>query len=43
MGRECSTHGGVHIRFLWESQKEGNRQENLDLSVRIILKSMLEK
>jgi hypothetical protein len=34
MGRACSTHVG----FWWESQKEGDHLEDLDVDGRLILK-----
>jgi hypothetical protein len=34
---------GMHRGLLWENQKERDRQENLHVDVRIILKFVLEK
>jgi hypothetical protein len=40
MGKIYRTHGekGMHRKFWWESQKERDHQEHLDVSGRIILK-----
>jgi hypothetical protein len=45
MGRTCSTNGGEEelIGFWWESQKERDHWEDLDLGWRIILKWILER
>jgi hypothetical protein len=40
-GRTCSTHGretGIHVRIWWESQKEREYWEYLDISGKTILK-----
>jgi hypothetical protein len=44
MGRECSWHGerGTHIGFWWESQKDKDHWEDLDVGGKIILKWILE-
>jgi hypothetical protein len=34
---------GMHIGFLWESQKERDHQEDLDVGERIILKLILQR
>jgi hypothetical protein len=34
---------GIHTGFLWESQKQRDHYEDLDVSGRIILKCILEK
>jgi hypothetical protein len=40
MGRGCSTirRKGIHIGFRWESEKERDHQEVLDVGVKIILR-----
>jgi hypothetical protein len=45
MGRACSTNGrrGLHVGFWWESQKERDHQEDLDIGGRIILIWILER
>jgi hypothetical protein len=44
MSRECSAHGReVHITFWWESRKERDHYEDLDLRGKIILKWILQK
>jgi hypothetical protein len=45
MSRICRTHGGEEewIVFRWESQKERDYYEDLDLGGWIILKRILEK
>jgi hypothetical protein len=44
MGRACSTHRKkMHIGFWWESQKERDHYEDLDVGGRIILRWILEK
>jgi hypothetical protein len=35
--------GSMHIGFWWESQKERDHSEDLDVGGRIILKWILEK
>jgi hypothetical protein len=44
MGRACSTNGerGVHIGFWWESRKERNHYEDLDVGGSIIVEWILE-
>jgi hypothetical protein len=43
MGRACITREGeVRTGFLWENQKEGDHEEDLDIGGRIILKFVLE-
>jgi hypothetical protein len=44
MGRACSTHGGKRnaCRVFWESQKERDNYEDLDVGGRIMLKWILE-
>jgi hypothetical protein len=39
MGRACSTKvgRGMRVGFLWESKKERDHKENLDVGGRIIL------
>jgi hypothetical protein len=34
---------GVHIEFLWESQKERDNEEDLDVGERIIVKWILNR
>jgi hypothetical protein len=34
---------GMHLRFLWESQKERDHKEDLDVDGRIMLKLILER
>jgi hypothetical protein len=34
---------GMHIKFWWESQKERDHHENLDVGGRIILERILER
>jgi hypothetical protein len=34
---------GMHVRFLWESQKERDHYEHLDVGGRMILKLILER
>jgi hypothetical protein len=46
MGRACSTNGGkrnAYRIFLWESQKERDHKEDLDVGGRIILEWILER
>jgi hypothetical protein len=45
MGRACSIHWGrgMHIGFLWESQKERDHYGDVDVGGRVILKWILEK
>jgi hypothetical protein len=42
MGRACSTRGGLHIGYWWESQKERDRWEDKDVDGWTILKWILE-
>jgi hypothetical protein len=44
--RACGTHGGrrgEHTGFWWESPKEKDHYENLDLYGRILLRLIIEK
>jgi hypothetical protein len=45
MGRACSTNGErrMHRGFWWESQKESDHYEDLDVDGRIILEWTLER
>jgi hypothetical protein len=46
IGIECSTSGarkGLHVEYWCESQKEGDHSEDLDVSVWIILRWILER
>jgi hypothetical protein len=45
MGRACSTNGkkGIHIGYLWESQKVKDHWEDLDVGGWTILKWILER
>jgi hypothetical protein len=46
MGRACTTNGGrrgMHIRYWWESQKERDHWEDLDVGGWTILKWILER
>jgi hypothetical protein len=44
MGRACSMHGrrGMHIGYWWQSQKEKDHLEDLNVGGRIIFKWILE-
>jgi hypothetical protein len=39
----CMGRRGMHIGFLWQSQKERDHYEDLDVGGRIILKWILER
>jgi hypothetical protein len=44
MDRACSkVVGGVHVSYLWESQKKRYHQDDQEVGVWIILRSILER